>query len=60
MQCQFMELSNLVFVAMATAVLRQQKSLQVLFRLVNPTTKTQLQGFNDTSINCFLFLTTLV
>ena len=43
-----MELSNLAFVAMATALSRQQHLLQVLFRSLHPSTKSQLQGFSDT------------
>ena len=47
-QCQFMELSNLVLVAKVTALLYQQKLLQVLLRSLHPSTKSKLQGFNDT------------
>ena len=39
-QCQFMELSNLAFVAMVTSLQRQQKLLQVLFRSMHPSTKS--------------------
>ena len=44
-----MELSNLVLVAMVTALAQQQKLLQVLFRSLHPSSRYQL-GFNDTWI----------
>ena len=43
-QCQFMELSHLLFAAMKL----DTKFLQVWFRSLHPSTKSQLQVFNNT------------
>ena len=43
-----MEFNNLMFVAMVTTLTQKQKYLQVLFRSLHLSTKSQLQGFIDT------------
>ena len=42
-----MELRNSVFVAMETTLPQQQKFVQVMFRSLHPSAKSQRQGFNN-------------
>ena len=49
-QCEFIELSKLAFVANGNIFTTHQKLSQVLFRSLHPSAKSQLQGFHETCI----------